>query len=72
MMGINIKEPSTDCKKCYGKGYVGIKVGSNEPVACLCLFDKKDKANIVPTKYTREQRRRIERMQSKILKKIRK
>jgi hypothetical protein len=48
------------------------EVVSNEPVACLCLFDKKDKANIVPTKYTREQRRRIERMQSKILKKIRK
>ena len=72
MMGITIKEPEKDCKKCYGKGYTGTKVLTNEPVPCLCIFEKKDRNTNFPIKYNREQRRRIEKQQRKLLTKLKK
>lgn len=72
MMGINIKDPEQDCKKCYGKGYVSIKVDTKEPVPCICIFEKKDRQVNFPIKYNREQRRKIEKQQRKLLGKIKK
>lgn len=37
-MGIKIQKPKPNCKHCYGRGYVGIRHESGEPIPCKCIF----------------------------------
>lgn len=30
--------PDKSCKKCYGRGYIGINVLTNEMIPCRCLY----------------------------------
>lgn len=39
-MGIQINKPKENCKKCYGRGYLGRHADSGEPIACPCIFPK--------------------------------
>lgn len=54
--GIKIKDPNPNCKKCYGRGYVGFESGSKIPRGCNCLFTKEDleqqRGNILLNKKT--------------------
>jgi hypothetical protein len=39
---INIKNPNSGCKHCYGRGYDGIDVKTQAPIPCTCLFRDRD------------------------------
>jgi len=36
-------EPKSNCKKCYGRGYIGKEVKSHLKVACRCLYKNQPK-----------------------------
>jgi len=40
-IGIKLKNPNKNCKKCYGRGYIGFK-SDRQPVPCTCIFNKED------------------------------
>jgi hypothetical protein len=33
------REPKDNCKKCHGRGHIGINIRTNEYVPCDCVFD---------------------------------
>ena len=44
-MGIKIKDPKPNCKRCFGRGWTGKHADSGEPIPCTCIlpsetFDK--------------------------------
>lgn len=39
-MCIPIKEPKKSCKHCHGRGWIGRKTDTGEPIACPCIFVK--------------------------------
>ena len=41
-MGIQLNCPKKDCKFCHGRGWVGIRSETGEPIACKCLFPKEN------------------------------
>lgn len=38
--GIQIQQPNPHCKKCHGRGYIGRRHDTGEPIACNCIFPK--------------------------------
>lgn len=36
-----INEPKEDCRRCYGRGYVGIDSFTKSPIPCLCIYPTK-------------------------------
>jgi len=73
---IVLNDPNPNCKSCYGRGYTGINVVDNMPVACVakrCVFpdeSKKSKGN-VPVEYlTGKTKRLVEKQQRKQIKKL--
>lgn len=42
-MGILVFDPKPNCKKCYGRGYTGIKHDTGEPIPCSCIFPPEDR-----------------------------
>ena len=38
IMGVEIKEPKSDCQRCHGRGYVSINPDTGEPRACPCIL----------------------------------
>lgn len=38
ILGIEIKEPKSDCQRCHGNGYVSINPDTGEPRACPCIL----------------------------------
>lgn len=42
--GHQLNEPNKSCKKCYGRGYVGVKP-EGAPIACDCIFKEYYQAN---------------------------
>lgn len=36
-------EPKSNCKKCYGRGYIGKNVKTHLKVSCNCLYKTKPK-----------------------------
>ena len=64
--GIPLNDPNPSCKKCYGRGYLGVDSKTGIPIACYCITPKALKAasnNFIPT--NRHARRVMERMQKK-------
>ena len=39
-MGIILNDPKPNCKKCHGRGYLGRKADTGEPIPCTCIFTK--------------------------------
>lgn len=68
-IGQEVNAPNKSCKKCHGRGYTGINLDGNIPVACDCIFKEWHKAN--PKKdqnffpENRRARRNYEKMQNK-------
>lgn len=64
--GIPLNDPNKSCKKCYGRGYLGVDSKTSIPIACGCITPKALKSasnNFIPT--NRKARRVMERMQKK-------
>lgn len=65
-MDIKVQDPRKGCKKCYGRGYVGINTSTKEPVPCRCIYTFEQKQQEAKenkrTFVTRKQRRLMERM----------
>ena len=64
--GMELNDPNSSCKKCFGRGYTGVDSKTGIPVACQCIIPKKirDSAtNSIPT--NRMARRVMNRMQKK-------
>ena len=38
VMGVQIRDPKSDCQRCHGKGYVSINPDTGEPRACPCIL----------------------------------
>lgn len=59
-MGIIIDDPKPNCKKCYGRGYLGRKVNTGEPIPCSCIFPKETRTvgNFVNCKLNNRKERR--------------
>lgn len=68
--GIEIKEPNQKCKLCKGEGFLGIEPETGIPNPCDCIYVNKDDMNRGGVKMTREERRKIQRMNNNILKKF--
>lgn len=39
-LGQEIGDPKSNCKHCYGLGYVGRDSESKAPIPCMCLYSK--------------------------------
>ena len=39
-MGIVLNDPKPNCKKCHGRGYLGRKADTGEPITCTCIYPK--------------------------------
>lgn len=39
-IGLILNDPKPNCKHCHGRGYVGLRSGTGEPVPCNCIFPK--------------------------------
>lgn len=44
-IGQVLNAPKKDCRKCHGRGYTGINLAGNVPVACDCLYKEHFKTN---------------------------
>lgn len=44
-IGQTINDPNKNCKHCYGRGYTGINLDGNIPVACDCIYKEWYKTN---------------------------
>ena len=62
-LSINIKPPNRSCKKCYGRGWIGRRSDTKEPIPCKCIFDKevfdREMGNPILRKFNRAERRRL-------------
>lgn len=64
--GIPLNDPNKNCKKCWGRGYLGVDVKTEIPVACGCITPKALKAasqGYIPT--DRKSRRIMAKMQKR-------
>lgn len=39
-MGIRIQKPKNNCKRCHGRGWIGRRSDTGEPIPCNCIFPK--------------------------------
>lgn len=73
-LGIVMKEPISNCKSCYGLGYVSIESKTKIPIPCKCIYDKKDHNKLYSGKVllNRQKKRKLERSERRniILKKF--
>jgi hypothetical protein len=58
-IGVKIKEPKENCKKCNGTGKIGYRVGTKEPMICSCIFESKEFENLRPMQFNHAQRRQM-------------
>lgn len=40
--GIMLKGPDRHCKRCHGRGWIGIDSKTGMPLCCRCIFFKED------------------------------
>lgn len=74
-MNITLNDPEKSCKKCYGRGYVGIHSEDKSPIPCQCLYkeyykanpEAKKKAQDFQPKLNRKQKRAYEKSYRKYL-----
>ena len=60
-IGLILNDPKPNCKHCHGRGYIGLRAGTGEPVPCNCILpkyeSKKPSNDILPQ--NRAQRRAV-------------
>lgn len=39
-LGIRVNDPQPNCKHCHGRGYIGIRHDSGDPIPCRCIWPK--------------------------------
>lgn len=39
-IGLILNDPKPSCKHCHGRGYIGLRAGTGEPIPCNCIFPK--------------------------------
>ncbi len=39
-LGIALKEPKVNCRKCFGRGWIGYNTATNKPIPCSCILPK--------------------------------
>jgi hypothetical protein len=65
--GITLNNPDKSCKKCFGRGYVGIDSKTQIPISCKCIIPKAMRAasnnQFIPT--NRKAKRVMDKMQKK-------
>jgi len=76
-LGQTIKEPKSNCKHCYGRGYIGRDSESHAPIPCSCIYsdDAKEKNDYMYQRMhhkSREERRLFERQLKSQMKKDKK
>lgn len=72
-MGYEINDPKKDCRKCWGRGYTGLKKDTKEPVLCSCIFKPEDRANMQQSpdqKMSRAQRRHMDKVVRRRMKRV--
>ena len=72
-MGYDINDPKKDCRKCWGRGYTGLKKDTKEPVLCSCIFKPEDRKNMQQApnqKMSRAQRRRMDKIMRQRMKRV--
>ena len=57
-MGFELKDPKPNCKKCHGRGYLGRKADTGEPIPCTCIFPKDKPMSYVPVMGARNRKER--------------
>jgi len=63
---IELKEPRKGCKHCYGRGYIGFRPDSPQPIPCNCVFDReKIQQSAGQNKLNRQQSRKLARKMAK-------
>lgn len=62
-LGIVLQKPKPNCKKCHGRGWIGRKADTGEPIACSCIIPKMDEKEIGEVEY--KPRNRAERRKMK-------
>ena len=65
-IGQELCDPNPSCKKCNGRGYTGRDAETKAPIPCLCIQPNRDSAESVMAfnrtrKYSRKERRKLER-----------
>jgi hypothetical protein len=43
-MGFALQDPKPNCKKCHGRGFLGRKADTGEPIPCTCIFPTADRS----------------------------
>lgn len=41
-VGTILNQPKENCKHCHGRGWIGRKADSGEPIPCKCIFPKQE------------------------------
>jgi hypothetical protein len=77
--GTKVQDPRPGCKHCYGRGFVGYECTTNMPIPCSCIYparspNKHEQEKMydntkVNGKFNRDQRRKLQKM---LVKNIRK
>jgi len=72
-LGVSVVDPKANCKKCYGRGYIGRDSVSKAPVPCSCIYvDTNDSKNQymynVTRKRSRKERRQMLKQTAKMIK----
>lgn len=75
--GMAIRDPKSSCKKCYGRGYIGIDILSKSPIACNCIYPPKTQNEKESEKYIEDNNfnvlsRRVKRNLKAIMKRDKK
>lgn len=65
--GMKLNDPKTSCKRCFGRGYIGIDSNTRIPVHCPCIIPNQMKQhagnNFIPT--NRKSKRVMDNMKRK-------
>lgn len=68
-IGQTINDPKKDCKHCHGRGYTGINLDGNIPVACDCIYKEWYKTNPKKDMNFHPENRRSRRLNEKYMRK---
>lgn len=80
IMDIEIQDPKSGCRHCFGRGWIGRDTKTRHPVPCSCIYPPKTEAQkheenaymnkVAMANMNRSQRRRVEKKQAPLLRKM--
>lgn len=60
-IGIVLKEPKENCKKCHGRGWIGFNMATQKPIPCSCIIPKETRPERDIGNFHYKARNRLER-----------